>query len=205
MNDCYESMSRTPIRDRPFRQPPIRHSSESWNPEGVGMGKITWRWKKPARHPIFILLCGPLRSMVIPASAGIQGEGWAPPVFIPWGAGASRHERLVRNHVPLSQQGWPAPATPARISCRGESPRAGSSRQPARRNAQSPRTNPNRPLLLGEGWGEGRPAPMTLENLGKPAPPNFIPWCASSNPCGHSGLSHECRILLREPYRFGNL
>ena len=85
------------------------------------MGKITWRWKKPARHPIFILLCGPLRSMVIPVSAGIQGEGWAPPVFIPWGAGASRHERLVRNHVPLSEQGGPAPATPARISYRGDS------------------------------------------------------------------------------------
>ena len=59
--------------------------------------------------------------MVIPASAGIQGEEWAPPVFIPWGAGASRHERLVRNHVPLSEQGGPAPATPARISYRGDS------------------------------------------------------------------------------------
>ncbi len=26
MSDCYESMSRTPIRDRPLRQPLIRHS-----------------------------------------------------------------------------------------------------------------------------------------------------------------------------------
>ena len=58
---------------------------------------------------------------MIPASAGIQGEEWAPPVFIPWGAGASRHERLVRNHVPLSEQGGPASATPARISYRGDS------------------------------------------------------------------------------------
>ena len=57
----------------------FRHSSESWNPEGVGRGETTRRWKKPARHPIFILLCGPLRSMVIPAEAGIQGEEWVPP------------------------------------------------------------------------------------------------------------------------------
>ena len=56
MRDCYESMSRTPIRDRPLRQPlirhsrhpfairgipssirpPIRHSREGRNPEGKG-------------------------------------------------------------------------------------------------------------------------------------------------------------------------
>ena len=33
------------------------------------------------------------------------------PIFIPWCAGASRHERLVRKHVPDSDPGWiPAPA-----------------------------------------------------------------------------------------------
>ena len=37
------------------------------NPEGVGRGKTTRRWKKPTRHPIFILLCGLRRAMVIPA------------------------------------------------------------------------------------------------------------------------------------------
>ena len=32
-------------------------------------------------------------------------------IFIPWCAGASRHERLVRKHVPDSDPGWiPAPA-----------------------------------------------------------------------------------------------
>ena len=60
MSDCYESMSRTPIRDRPLRQPlirhsrhpfairgipspirpPIRHSGEGRNPEGWGEGNI---------------------------------------------------------------------------------------------------------------------------------------------------------------------
>ena len=33
------------------------------------------------------------------------------PIFIPWCAGASRHERLVQKHVPDSDPGWiPAPA-----------------------------------------------------------------------------------------------
>ena len=50
----------------------FRHSSESWNPEGVGRGKTTRRWEKPAHHPIFILLCGLRKAMVIPAFAGIQ-------------------------------------------------------------------------------------------------------------------------------------
>ncbi len=147
----------------------FRHSSESWNPEGVGMGKTTRRWKKPARHPIFILLCGPLSSMVIPASAGIQGEEWVPPVFIPWCAGGNRHGRLVRKHVPLSDQGWPAPATPARISCSGEMPNR------PERNRQ--RKDPNRPLLLGEGWGEGETASARARGTNDPRtlPPTSTP------------------------------
>ena len=53
MSDCYESMSRTTIRDRPLRQPlirhsrhpfvnpaPIRHSGEGRNPEGWGEGIV---------------------------------------------------------------------------------------------------------------------------------------------------------------------
>ena len=49
MSDCYESMSRTPIRDRPHQQPLIRHS----------------------RHPF----ANPAPPFVIPAKAGIQ-KGW---------------------------------------------------------------------------------------------------------------------------------
>ena len=64
-----------------------RHSSESWNPEGVGSGKTTRRCKKPTRHPIFNFLCGLRKAMVIPAEARIQ-EVWAAPVFIPWCARA---------------------------------------------------------------------------------------------------------------------
>ncbi len=47
--------------------PPIRHSGEGRNPEGVGRGKTTRRWKKRTRHPIFILSCGLRKAMVIPA------------------------------------------------------------------------------------------------------------------------------------------
>ena len=49
MSDCYESMSRTPIRDRRFQQPLIDHS----------------------RHP----LVTPAPQFVILANAGIQGRG----------------------------------------------------------------------------------------------------------------------------------
>ena len=49
MSDCYESMSRTPIRDRPLQQPLIGHS----------------------RHPFVI----PAPRFVIPANAGIQRGG----------------------------------------------------------------------------------------------------------------------------------
>ena len=50
-----------------------------------------------------------------------RGEGWHQPhpntsndqvpIFIPWCAGTSRHERLVRKHVPDSDPGWTVPAT----------------------------------------------------------------------------------------------
>ena len=64
----------------------------------------------------------PATEFVIPAKAGIQRGRVAPttpkhshqpmhPIFIPWCAGASRHGRLVRKHVPDSAPGWiPAPA-----------------------------------------------------------------------------------------------
>ena len=48
-------------------RPPNRHSGEGRNPEGVGRGKTTRRWKKRTRHPIFILSCGLRKAMVIPA------------------------------------------------------------------------------------------------------------------------------------------
>ena len=37
------------------------------------------------------------------------------PIFIPWCAGASRHERLVQKHVPDSDPGWMVPVTTVRF------------------------------------------------------------------------------------------
>ena len=56
MSDCYESMSRTTIRDRPLRQPLIRHSGPSPSPFAASLRQS-----------------GP--PFVIPAKAGIQ-KGW---------------------------------------------------------------------------------------------------------------------------------
>ena len=58
-------------------------------------------------------------------------------IFIPWCAGASRHERLVRKHVPDSDPGWPyaasiVPRNPINLPHR----HSGEGRNP-------------------EGWGEG--------------------------------------------------
>ena len=79
-------------------------SGEGRNPEGVGRGKATRRWKKLTRRPIFILLCGLRKAMVIPAVKSMprtpirgrnpegRGEARPPPVF-------------VRKHVPDSDPG----------------------------------------------------------------------------------------------------
>ena len=58
-------------------RPPNRHSGDRrhapYPDTGAGIQKgwggvrPTRRWKKPTRHPIFILLCGLRRAMVIPA------------------------------------------------------------------------------------------------------------------------------------------
>ena len=87
MSDCYESLSRATLRDRPLQhplighsrhpfvipaphfvtpaphfvtpaphssfRPPIRHSGEGRNPEGVGRDKTTNRWKKTDTSPHF--------------------------------------------------------------------------------------------------------------------------------------------------------
>ena len=57
MSDCYESMSRTTIRDRPLRQPLIRHSRHPF--------------VNPAPHPSFRRRACPVPRY----GAGIQ-EGW---------------------------------------------------------------------------------------------------------------------------------
>ena len=114
MSDCYEKIDRSgslsfAIRGIPSPiRPPIRHSGGGRNPEGVGRGKATNRWKKLNRTTIFILLCGLRKAMVIPAKAGIQrgGDGKCSAVedyarraaSPPQGSGPGMAETPVRTH-----------------------------------------------------------------------------------------------------------
>ena len=115
MSDWHESMSRTPIRDRPLQQPlighsrhpfanPAPHSSFRRRPESRGVGRGDRSAVEDfARRGA----CPPL------ASGWGSAESTVPirctkrqlPLFIPWCAGASRHERLARKHVPDSDPG----------------------------------------------------------------------------------------------------
>ena len=76
MNDCYESMSRTPIRDRPLRQPLIRHSRHPFanpaphssfrrRPESRGEG-----WHQP--HPITSNDYASFSHLGVPGPAGMS-------------------------------------------------------------------------------------------------------------------------------------
>ena len=112
--------------------PPNRHSRESRNPEGrCGCGNDTRTLPPTNASNFHTLVCrrqpawaigtkigGSRRiapQFVILAEAGIQRGRVAPttpkhlqrpsPIFIPWCAGARRHERLARKHVPDSDPG----------------------------------------------------------------------------------------------------
>ena len=262
-------------------RPPNRHSGEGRNPEGVGRGKATRRWKKLTRRPIFSLLCGLRKAMVIPAFAGIQGRrrggtndaqtlpatrppfsylgvpatarmsdwyengvtrpqvclnatgprfvilaeagiqrGGAAPttpkhfqrpglIFIPWRAGTSRHERLVRKHVPDSDPGWMVPVTtvglvvPASVGIPSHSsfvPKYAlqSTSMPAlhRRNVPNCRLTDDGGMRkcsagacppLGSGWDTAESAaPIRCT---KSLLRVFIPWCA--------GASRHERLVLK--------
>ena len=119
MSDYYESMSRTTIRD----SLPTRHSGESRSPGGGGGGT-----NGPNNLPSFSYLgipdcrprvnggreyaaprrecsagaCPPLgrRRGVAESAVPIRRTKPQLQLFIPWCAGACRHERLLRKHVP---------------------------------------------------------------------------------------------------------
>ena len=78
--------------------PPIRHSREGRNPEGVGMGKCSAGACPPLGSG-----CGGYR--VAESAATTRCTKSQLQHFIPWCAGRNRHERLVRKHVPDSDPG----------------------------------------------------------------------------------------------------
>ena len=151
-------MPRTPIRGR--------------NPEGVGRGKATRRWKKLTRRPIFILLCGLRKAMVIPAKAGIQGRRRG---------GTNDAQTLPATRPPSSYLGVPATA---RMSDWYEN---GVTRPQVCLNATGPRF-----VILAEaGIQRGGAAPMTPKRfqqpdphssyLGVPAPAGMSDWYGSTS------------------------
>ena len=68
--DCCASLSFA-IRGIPSSiRPPIRHSGEGRNPEGVGRGETTRRWTKPpGAVPFSSSYCGLRKATVIPAGS----------------------------------------------------------------------------------------------------------------------------------------
>ena len=145
--------SRLPRRASSFRQMPESCSAGACPPLGSGCG-------------------------VAESTVPIRCTNPQLPLLIPWWAGGNRHERLVRKHVPLSDQGWPDPATPARISCRGDSRIApGGVVMPNRPELNRQQKDLNRPLLLGEGWGEGETTSARARGTNDPRtlPPTNTP------------------------------
>ena len=103
------------------------------------------------------------------------------PIFTPWCAGDSRHERLVRKHVPDSDPGCALQSTsmPAlhgrnvpncRPTADGGMRKCSAVEDFARRGACPPQ---------GSGWGS---AESTVPiRCTKPQLPLFIPWCAGDS------------------------
>ena len=96
MSDCYESTSRTPIRDVPSNQPRCRHSTG-------GTCRIADRWPKAERENVV-------------RSKTSRGEGLVPR----WGRGGAWQNPPCRLAVPSHNSGFShlgAPATAGMCDC----------------------------------------------------------------------------------------
>ena len=102
------------------------------------------------------------------------------PIFIPWRAGAGRHERLVGKHAPDSDPGWiPAPAGDSNDRRPNNDSRGSKARC---RAGPCPRQ------------GEGCGAQTTPEPFDQPMHPIFIPPCAGGNRRGRLVGYNQLRI-----------
>ena len=165
-------MSRTPIRDRPLRQPLIRHSRHPLvNPAPNSSFRRRPESRGAGRGECSAGACPPLGSGWGVAESAVPTRHTKSQlrVFIPSCAGASQHERLVRKHVPDSDPGSiPAPA--------GDT----NHRRP---NNDSPgsqeRCSAGACPPLGSGWGVAESAvPIRCT---KPQLRLFIPSCAGAS------------------------
>ncbi len=146
----------------------------------------------PALHRRILPNCRPMvDGGMRKCSAGAcppQGSGWGSaestvpirctkpqlPLFIPWCAGASRHERFVRKCAYAAFERAVEPLHSA-IS---------SFRPPIRHSREEPAPYPDTGR---ESRGEVRVVAMTLELSHQPMHPIFMPWCA--------GASRHVRLL----------
>ena len=155
-------MSRTPIRDgwfpsrplvsprrRPLESPPTRHSRDQEHAPYPDTGR-------ESRGGVG---CGNDTRTLPPTGASI---------FITWCAGASRHDRFVRKHVPDSDPGCAYAAFERAVEPLHS---AISSFRPP--NSSFPRRRESR--------GEVRVVAMTLELSHQPMHPIFVPWCAGTS------------------------
>ena len=160
MSDWYERMPRTPIRDG-FRHPPATPTT---------VARTTTAWPPPDQGSQEKCSAGACPQL---------GAGWGAqttpepfhqpmhPIFIPWCAGDSRHERLVRTHAPDSDPGWiPAPA--------GDT----NHRRP---NNDSPGSQEKCRAGACPQPGGGAGAQTTPEPFHQPMHPIFKPWCAGDS------------------------
>ena len=96
------------------------------------------------------------------------------PNFIPWCAGASRHERLVRKHVPDSDPGCALQSTSMPVLHRRNVPNCRPMAVGGMRKCSAGACPP-----LGSGWGVTESAvPIRCT---KPQLRRFIPWCAGTS------------------------
>ena len=94
------------------------------------------------------------------------------PIFIPWCAGASRNERLVRKHVPYYDPGCTLQSTSMPALHRRNVPNCRPMADGEMRKCSAGACPP-----LGSEWGV---AESTVPiRCTKPQLPIFIPWCAS--------------------------
>ena len=137
MSDCYETMSRTRIRDR---LPPLISSFQR-KPESRGEVRVVAMTLELSHQPMH-------------------------PIFKPWCAGTSRHERLLRKCA-LQSTSMPALRRRNVPNCR---PMADGGMRKCSAGACPP---------LGSGWGVAESAvPIRCT---KPQFGLFIPWCAGAN------------------------
>ena len=138
-----------------------RHAGVRWNPLPLVIPAIKSMPRTPIRG-------GNLGEVWVVAMTLELSHQPGASIFITWCAGASRHDRFVRKHVPDSDPGCAYAAFERAVEPLHS---AISSFRPP--NSSFPRRRESR--------GEVRVVAMTLELSHQPMHPIFVPWCAGTS------------------------